>query len=288
MKKPASPTQTEKRTKRTPEEKSARKSAKKTSRATADLSDDRADKKASQKKSLKSAAKQLQKELNGRMNEVVARIRKETKAKLKEVVKEATRRLDGDTERMFEQALHTIVRHYDSVSGSAASAAAAIGGKAGSSSVKPTGGGKKGKTLNKDGTPRKVRGSGTETTGAPETNAAPKASGRKISTAGTRPAAIGAGRGPKPAADTAPKDEVEVQTIWIYLVGGAKMEVDEANEGADGVWFKRGNISTFIERARIEGLVDAPGEFTMAHEASKRVATAPMAVGAAVKLAPQV
>ena len=203
MKKPASPNKTEKRAKRTPEEKSARKSAKKTSRATADLSDDRADKKASQKKSLKSAAKQLQKELNGRMNEVVARIRKETKAKLKEVVKEATRRLDGDTERMFEQALHTIVRHYDSVSGSATSAAAAIGDNAGSSSVKPTGGGKKGKTLNKDGTPRKIRASSTETTGAPETNAAPKASGRKISTAGTKPAAIGVRRGPKPAAATA-------------------------------------------------------------------------------------
>ncbi|MEJ7659981.1 MAG: hypothetical protein WKG07_10335 [Hymenobacter sp.] len=50
-----------------------------------------------------------------RMGEVVARIRKETKAKLKEVVKDATRRLDVDTERMFEQALHTIVRHYDSI-----------------------------------------------------------------------------------------------------------------------------------------------------------------------------
>jgi soluble lytic murein transglycosylase-like protein len=30
------------------------------------------------------------------------------------------------------------------------------------------------------------------------------------------------------------------------------MEVDEASEGADGVWFKRGNISTFIERARVD------------------------------------
>jgi soluble lytic murein transglycosylase-like protein len=44
----------------------------------------------------------------------------------------------------------------------------------------------------------------------------------------------------------------EVQTVWIYLVGGAKMEVDEASETADGVWFKRGNISTFIERARVD------------------------------------
>jgi Zn-finger nucleic acid-binding protein len=55
----------------------------------------------------------------------------------------------------------------------------------------------------------------------------------------------------KSVGDAAPKVE-EPQAVWIYLVGGAKMEVDEASEGADGVWFKRGNISTFIERARID------------------------------------
>jgi Zn-finger nucleic acid-binding protein len=44
----------------------------------------------------------------------------------------------------------------------------------------------------------------------------------------------------------------EVQAVWIYLVGGAKMEVDEASETGEGVWFKRGNISTFIERTRID------------------------------------
>jgi hypothetical protein len=101
--------------KRTPEEKAQRKADKVGKRATKSLTDDRAEKKANQKQTLKSAAKQLQKELDTRMNEVVNRIRKETKAKLKEVVKEATRRLDVDTERMFEQALHTIVRHYDSI-----------------------------------------------------------------------------------------------------------------------------------------------------------------------------
>jgi hypothetical protein len=101
--------------KRTPEEKAQRKADRAGRRATKSLTDDRAEKKASQKQTLKSAAKQLQKELDTRMNEVVDRIRKETKAKLKDVVKEATRRLDVDTERMFEQALHTIVRHYDSI-----------------------------------------------------------------------------------------------------------------------------------------------------------------------------
>jgi Zn-finger nucleic acid-binding protein len=44
----------------------------------------------------------------------------------------------------------------------------------------------------------------------------------------------------------------EAQSVWIYLVGGAKMEVDEAAEDAQGVWYKRGNISTFIERTRVE------------------------------------
>jgi len=44
----------------------------------------------------------------------------------------------------------------------------------------------------------------------------------------------------------------ETQAILIHLVGGAAMEVDEADESAEGVWYKRGNISFFIERARID------------------------------------
>ena len=42
------------------------------------------------------------------------------------------------------------------------------------------------------------------------------------------------------------------QTVWIHLVGGAKMEVDEANENSEGVWFKRANLSIFIEKSRVE------------------------------------
>ena len=55
-----------------------------------------------------------------------------------------------------------------------------------------------------------------------------------------------------PAGDDARQRSEEAQDVWIYLVGGAKMEVDEANETAEGVWYKRGNISTFIERARVD------------------------------------
>lgn len=203
MKKPSSPNQTEKRAKRTPEEKTARKSAKNAGRVTSNLTDDRADKKASQKKSLKSAAKQLQKELNGRMSEVVSRIRKETKAKLKEVVKEATRRLDGDTERMFEQALHTIVRHYDSV---ASTPSSSENGTNASSGKAARG---KGQTLNKDGSPRKPRSARASDDSAAPTEAAatpaPKTRGRKPGSTTTKkqPAATGARRGRKPTATPA-------------------------------------------------------------------------------------
>ena len=56
--------------------------------------------------------------------------------------------------------------------------------------------------------------------------------------------------------------------LWIYLVGGARFEVDEANETAEGVWYKRGNLSIFLERARIERIEREPGE------AKEEVATA--------------
>ncbi|MCA1635399.1 MAG: lytic transglycosylase domain-containing protein [Acidobacteria bacterium] len=64
-----------------------------------------------------------------------------------------------------------------------------------------------------------------------------------------------------------------VQAVWIFLVGGAKMEVDEANETAEGVWYKRGNLSIFIERSRIdhierERIVEVAGAGEVA--ASKR------------------
>ncbi len=48
--------------------------------------------------------------------------------------------------------------------------------------------------------------------------------------------------------------------IWINLVGGARFEVDEANESPEGVWYKRGNLSIFLERARIERIERESGE----------------------------
>jgi transglycosylase-like protein with SLT domain len=39
---------------------------------------------------------------------------------------------------------------------------------------------------------------------------------------------------------------------WIFLKGGARVEADSANESPAGVWYKRGGMSIFIDRARID------------------------------------
>ncbi|MGH9871996.1 MAG: lytic transglycosylase domain-containing protein [Pyrinomonadaceae bacterium] len=40
--------------------------------------------------------------------------------------------------------------------------------------------------------------------------------------------------------------------LWIYLVGGARFEVDSVTESAAGAWYRRGPLSVFVERARID------------------------------------
>ena len=69
----------------------------------------------------------------------------------------------------------------------------------------------------------------------------------------------GAARPPAPAesvkrADPAapPSDpQPPAQTVWIHLVGGAKIEVEEADETTEGVWYKRANFSIFIGKERV-------------------------------------
>ena len=40
--------------------------------------------------------------------------------------------------------------------------------------------------------------------------------------------------------------------VWIYLVGGARFEADSVTESAAGAWYRRGSLSIFVERARID------------------------------------
>jgi soluble lytic murein transglycosylase-like protein len=77
--------------------------------------------------------------------------------------------------------------------------------------------------------------------------------------------------GANDAADETAKTSPAVavtRPLWIYLVGGARFEVDEANESAEGVWYKRGNLSIFLERARIERIEREPEELKEEREAT--------------------
>lgn len=65
-------------------------------------------------------------------------------------------------------------------------------------------------------------------------------------------------RGTFQASDGATKAAPALRTqpdnpaIRIYLVGGAQMQVDEVTKVADGFWYKRGSVTTFIEKTRVE------------------------------------
>lgn len=48
------------------------------------------------------------------------------------------------------------------------------------------------------------------------------------------------------------RNDAPAQPVWIHLVGGARVEADEVNESANGAWYRRGNLSIFLERSRIE------------------------------------
>ncbi|MGI9167281.1 MAG: hypothetical protein ACR2G5_13045 [Pyrinomonadaceae bacterium] len=52
-------------------------------------------------------------------------------------------------------------------------------------------------------------------------------------------------------ARTRAAESPEVPAIWIHLVDGRRVQVDELRERPDGFWYKIGNISTFLERARV-------------------------------------
>jgi len=64
---------------------------------------------------------------------------------------------------------------------------------------------------------------------------------------------------PEAVADAAPKSGNYDQPVWIYLKGGARVEADGATESPAGAWYKRGGMSIFIDRSRIDRIeLEAP------------------------------
>ena len=49
-----------------------------------------------------------------------------------------------------------------------------------------------------------------------------------------------------------PAEAAPPVSTWIYLVGGARVKVDQVNETAEGAWYTRDNLSVFLASNRIE------------------------------------
>ena len=60
----------------------------------------------------------------------------------------------------------------------------------------------------------------------------------------------------EPVSNVAAPEKVDAVSsdgpAWIYLVGGARVEADDVSESAAGVWYRRGSLSIFVERARVD------------------------------------
>ncbi|MDQ5844290.1 MAG: hypothetical protein M3539_03255 [Acidobacteriota bacterium] len=39
--------------------------------------------------------------------------------------------------------------------------------------------------------------------------------------------------------------------LWIHLIDGRRMQVDEAAQTTDGIWYTRDNVSTFLDSSRV-------------------------------------
>ncbi|HJU54349.1 MAG TPA: transglycosylase SLT domain-containing protein, partial [Pyrinomonadaceae bacterium] len=46
--------------------------------------------------------------------------------------------------------------------------------------------------------------------------------------------------------------------VWIFLVGGARVEADSVKETEDGVWYTHGPLTIYVERSRIERIEREP------------------------------
>lgn len=58
-----------------------------------------------------------------------------------------------------------------------------------------------------------------------------------------------------PAAQTTPAVPPSVR---IHFVSGGFMLADEAFETAEGIWYKRGNVTTFLDRSRVKSVESQP------------------------------
>ena len=70
-------------------------------------------------------------------------------------------------------------------------------------------------------------------------------------------------------AESKPQNGTYDQPVWIYLKGGARVEADSATEAPAGAWYKRGGMSIFLERSRIDR-IELESPETIAQQGGKK------------------
>ena len=51
--------------------------------------------------------------------------------------------------------------------------------------------------------------------------------------------------------NTTTEDKKEAPSIFIELVGGGRLQVEELRETRDGIWYRRGGVTTLLDSARV-------------------------------------
>ncbi len=70
--------------------------------------------------------------------------------------------------------------------------------------------------------------------------------------------------------NTASSTGSDDQPAWIYLVGGARVEADSVTESTAGAWYRRGSLSVFVERTRIDHIEREDPETLAESDPSKK------------------
>ena len=61
----------------------------------------------------------------------------------------------------------------------------------------------------------------------------------------------------QPAVNNSPENKTEAPLIFIELVGGGRLEVEEITETSDGYWYKRDGVTAFLDPKRV-ARIDRP------------------------------
>jgi len=59
------------------------------------------------------------------------------------------------------------------------------------------------------------------------------------------------------AVNTPPENKTEAPLISIELVGGGRLQAEELRETSDGIWYKRGGVTTLLDSTRV-ARIDRP------------------------------